>query len=66
MMKEEKRTVFVITHRINLLRLADAVMLLTDGTIQAFGPRDAVLKTLPARPTPAPPPEGQLPSEDAA
>jgi ATP-binding cassette, subfamily C, bacterial exporter for protease/lipase len=65
-MKEEKRTVFVMTHRINLLRLVDAVLILADGAVQAFGPRDTVLKTLPGRPKPAPVADEQLPNEDAA
>lgn len=65
-MKQEKRTVFVMTHRVNVLREADAVMVLTDGTIQAYGPRDAVLKSLPPRPKPAVSADAQLPSEDAA
>lgn len=46
-MKEEKRTAFVMTHRVNVLAIADSVMLLKNGTIQAFGPRNDVLKLLP-------------------
>jgi PrtD family type I secretion system ABC transporter len=49
-MKEEKRTVFVMTHRANVLGLADAIIVLANGTIQAHGPRDAVLKALAPRP----------------
>lgn len=65
-MKEEKRTVFVITHRMNLLVEADAILVLANGTIQAYGPRDAVMKTL--RPLHKPavataPPDAQLPHE---
>ncbi len=45
-MKQEKRTVFVITHRMNLLAEADAILVLANGTIQAYGPRDAVMDTL--------------------
>ena len=48
-MREEKRTVFVMTHRVNVLAIADAVMLLANGSIQAFGPRNDVLKTLPRK-----------------
>jgi len=47
-MKQERRTAIVITHRINILRVADNVMALVNGTIQAYGPRDAVIKTLSA------------------
>ncbi|WP_180683688.1 type I secretion system permease/ATPase [Tepidicella baoligensis] len=65
-MKEEKRTVFVITHRMNLLAEADAILVLANGTIQAYGPRDAVMKTLrplhkPAMATASP--DAQLPNE---
>jgi ATP-binding cassette, subfamily C, bacterial exporter for protease/lipase len=51
-MKEEKRTLFIITHRANILNLADAVMLLANGAIQAFGPRDLVTKALRPQATP--------------
>ncbi|MGE5492664.1 MAG: type I secretion system permease/ATPase [Actinomycetota bacterium] len=46
-MKRERRTVFVMTHRLNILAIADAVMVLAGGTLQAFGPREAVLKATP-------------------
>ncbi len=45
-MKRDGRTVFVMTHRPNLLALADSVLVLSGGLIQAFGPRDSVLKLL--------------------
>ena len=66
-MKEEKRTVFVVTHRMNLLAEADAILVLTNGTIQAYGPRDAVLDTLrlPRKPA-ATNHEAQLPREAQA
>ena len=49
--KKDKRTVFVMTHRLNVLRIADAIMILAAGAIQGFGPPDKVLKALPgARP----------------
>ena len=54
-LKEDRRTVFVMTHRINVLQVADNVMLLAGGRIQAFGPRNEVLKALPSRRTPQPP-----------
>jgi len=49
-LRQEKRTVFVMTHRMNILSIVDAVMVLAGGTIRAFGPRDAVLKALAAKP----------------
>jgi ATP-binding cassette, subfamily C, type I secretion system permease/ATPase len=45
-LKHDKRTVFVMSHRVNVLRVADAVMILAGGALQAYGPRDTVLKTL--------------------
>jgi len=52
-MKREMRTVFVMTHRLNILNIADAVMVLAGGAIKAYGPRDAVLGSIPglAHPT---------------
>ena len=51
--KQDKRTVFVMTHRVNILRVADAIMILAAGSIQGFGPRDEVLKALPPARGPA-------------
>lgn len=67
-LKQEKRTVFVMSHRVNVLRAADAVMILASGMLQAFGPRDAVLKAMRARPRPAVEPGAAraLPDEEAA
>ena len=45
-LKREQRTVFVVTHRPNLLGLADLVLVLADGQVHAFGPRDTVLQAL--------------------
>jgi ATP-binding cassette subfamily C exporter for protease/lipase len=46
-MKRDKRTVFVMTHRLNLLEIADALMILSDGSIKVYGPRDAVMSSVP-------------------
>lgn len=48
-LKQQKRTVFVITHRKNVLSIADEIMVLLDGAIQAYGPRDIVAKALASR-----------------
>ena len=40
----------LVTHRINILRHADRVLVLENGGIERFGPRDAVLSEL-LRPT---------------
>jgi ABC-type protease/lipase transport system fused ATPase/permease subunit len=66
-LKQERRTTFVITHRVNILSVVDAVMLLAGGTIKGFGPPEAVAKALAQKPQPgstgvaepAPPPSGE-------
>lgn len=46
-LKRGQSTVFVMTHRLNILKLADAVMILAGGEIKAYGPRDAILQAMP-------------------
>jgi ATP-binding cassette subfamily C exporter for protease/lipase len=45
-MKNKARTVVLITHRPGILAVADRLLLLQDGRVQAEGPRDAVLAAL--------------------
>jgi len=45
--KQEQRTVFVMTHRLNILNVVDAVAVLAGGVLRAYGAREAVLKKLP-------------------
>jgi ATP-binding cassette subfamily C exporter for protease/lipase len=45
-LKTAGSTVVLITHRPSVLAVADYILLLKDGTQQAFGLRDAVLKAL--------------------
>ena len=47
-LKCARSTVFVMTHRLNLLAIADAVMILAGGSIKAYGPREAIFKSMPA------------------
>ncbi len=47
-MKASGSTVVLITHRTSVLRAVDRLMLLRDGQVQAFGPRDEVLRALSA------------------
>lgn len=47
-LKEEKRTVIMVTHKTNILAAVDKVLVLTNGQVQAFGPRDEVLPKLAA------------------
>ncbi len=48
-LKKEAATVFVISHRTSILRHIDKLLVLTDGQVQAFGPRDEVMKQLAAQ-----------------
>jgi ATP-binding cassette subfamily C exporter for protease/lipase len=43
-LKQEKRTVFVISHRMNILQLVDQIVVLESGTLKLFAPRQDVLK----------------------
>lgn len=45
-LKADGRTVFLITHRPGILAVADRVLILRDGQVQADGPRDQVLAAL--------------------
>ncbi len=42
-LKRAGRTVVVVTHRKNILALADRILMLVDGQVAAYGPRDKVL-----------------------
>jgi ATP-binding cassette subfamily C exporter for protease/lipase len=44
--KSRGTSVVAITHRINLLKVCDKVLLLRDGQMQAFGPRDDVMAAI--------------------
>jgi len=45
-LKEAKKTVFVISHRTSILSIVDRILLLVNGVMQAYGPRDDVLTLL--------------------
>ena len=45
-LKAQGRTVFLITHRPGILAVADRLLILKDGQVQADGPRDQVLAAL--------------------
>jgi ATP-binding cassette subfamily C protein EexD len=53
-LKRQGRTVIVITHRPNVLNLADRILLLAEGRIARHGPRDEVLAALARPPRPGP------------
>ncbi|MBM3524442.1 MAG: ATP-binding cassette domain-containing protein, partial [Alphaproteobacteria bacterium] len=50
-------TVVMVTHRLNLVALADDVLLLRDGAVEMVGPRDEVLARLRGQRPAAPPAE---------
>lgn len=64
-LKRGQSTVFVMTHRLNILKLADVVMILAGGEIKAYGPRDAILEAMPGLARPAGSAERQLAVEGA-
>lgn len=54
-LKAMGKTVFLITHRMNILAAVDNILLLMDGQIRLHGPRDAVIAALQPPASPAPP-----------
>ena len=42
-LKEAKRTVVIVTHKTNILSVADKILLMAGGKVQGFGPRDTIL-----------------------
>lgn len=45
-MRAWKRTVIIVTHRPNVLQLADRILVLEDGAVTTFGDRDTLLPRL--------------------
>lgn len=45
-LKRTGRTVIVITHRGNVLNVVDTIMMMADGRVALFGPRDDVVSAL--------------------
>jgi PrtD family type I secretion system ABC transporter len=52
-LKAKGVTVVIITHKLNILSYCDDVLVLNNGTVQAFGPRDQIVNRIP-RSTAAP------------
>jgi len=45
-LKSQGKTVVLITHRMSTLAAADKILVLADGTLAAYGPRDEVFKAM--------------------
>lgn len=48
-LKQEGATVFIISHRTSILRHIDKLLVMRDGEVQFFGPRDEVMQQLAAQ-----------------
>jgi PrtD family type I secretion system ABC transporter len=46
-LKSANSTVVIITHKLNILSYCDDVLVLNNGTVQAFGPRDQIVNRIP-------------------
>jgi ATP-binding cassette subfamily C exporter for protease/lipase len=51
-LKEQGTTVIVISHKMNILAAVGFMLVLVDGQIKLFGPRDEVLQALQPKPNP--------------
>ncbi len=62
-LKDRKRTVLIITHRLTTLAVADSILVLHEGTVKAHGPRDQIMAAMRGAPAPNPvspvPPAGR-------
>ena len=45
-LKEDRVTTVIATHKLNILAATDKMLILNEGTVQAFGPRDLILQRL--------------------
>ncbi len=54
-LKEDGRTILVVTHQANLLRGADKILMLRDGQLAAFGTQENIMRALAARAAPQSP-----------
>lgn len=46
-LRASNATVVIITHKLNILNYCDDVLVLNNGTVQAFGPRDQIVNRIP-------------------
>jgi len=54
-LKAMGKTVFLITHRMNIISAVDRILLLVDGEIRLYAPRDEALAAMHPQPSPANP-----------
>ena len=45
-LKVLRATVVIITHKINILAVVDKILIMAEGSVQAFGVREAILPRL--------------------
>lgn len=64
-LKEAGRTVVMITHKTNALSHCDLILVLQDGAVQAFGPRDEVMARI-VGPRIVPGPTGSAAAQQAS
>jgi ATP-binding cassette subfamily C protein EexD len=64
-LKQKSCTTLMITHRASVLSLVDKLMLMNDGLVVGFGPRDEVLQKMKATQTKSLPATGKLPGQPA-
>ncbi|QOR39733.1 type I secretion system permease/ATPase [Billgrantia diversa] len=57
-LKHEGVTLFVISHRVSVLKGMDKLLVMREGQVQLFGPREEVMAHLAPKPA-SPPPAGQ-------
>jgi ATP-binding cassette, subfamily C, bacterial exporter for protease/lipase len=60
-LKAQGKTVVLITHRMSTLSVVDKVVVLAEGALAAFGPRDEVFKAMQGQAPPAGPPLRRVP-----
>jgi PrtD family type I secretion system ABC transporter len=51
-MRQQKKTLFVVSHRTNILSIVDKILVMANGTVFAFGPKEEVLSRLSAQKPP--------------
>ena len=52
-LRQQGKTVLLITHRMSIVGIVDRILVLMDGAIQQYGPRQQVIAALQPKPAPA-------------